>query len=247
MIVVFWSFLETFRGHIRTRRGQLPLESSNFSKIDNIYLLVKVLCSRVKISQKLVFVEFYLLLDLTRYRSTDYRMSFAEGLSRMYPTDFSLVHFVNWLPLINCKNSVFGHSMSERLKGPQFPIEVENQINRWNSISVHPLRCYKSYQNLCTTSNLKATWASRARKFGSLLFRPRIKKVKEVAQWVTHHIWATQSEAVCVWWWITQWGFVCVDVSLLTTSFTFFSRGLKSREPNLRALEVHVAFTDPTW
>ena len=83
----------------------------------------------------------------------------------------------------------------------------------------------------------------RAHKLNFLLFKPCIKKVKEVAQWVTHHIWATQSEAVCVWWWITQWGFVCVDVSLLTTSFTFFSRGLKSREPNLRALEVHVAFS----
>ena len=93
VVVVFRSPLDTFWGHIRTQRGRLPLESCNYSEIDNFYLLVKILCLCVKILPKMVFVEFYLLLDRTRYRSTGFKINSAEGLSRRYPTDFSLISF----------------------------------------------------------------------------------------------------------------------------------------------------------
>ena len=83
----------------------------------------------------------------------------------------------------------------------------------------------------------------RAHKFIFLLFKPRIKKVKEVINklisthtnphCVIHHHTHIASDCVAHMWWVTH----------CATSFTFFMRGLKSREPNLRALEAHVAFS----
>ena len=60
----------------------------NFENFEKYYVYVQNFLS------SLLFVEFYLLLDRSRYRSTGYEISYAKTLSRKYPFDFFLITVV---------------------------------------------------------------------------------------------------------------------------------------------------------